>query len=750
MQHHRAVSLAGSWRFRTDPDRLGDLSPADLVDAASDECAFSLPTYDDSTWQIIPVPGNWQQFGHERYNGVAWYRTTFPRPDLPADGVARLRFAGVDYYADVWLNGFYLGTHEGYFAPFSFDCTRWLRDENVLVVRVESPNDVRVTHKREHEEKRLIKGALQDWDANNLEVNPGGIWSDVTLLLSGPHYIADLRADADLAAHAATGRAALALRVTLVNTSPAAVDARVHLTLAPATFSGEAIEEEGRIRLLPGANLHTLWMHIPDAHLWWTWDQGRPDLYTLTATVGTGETASDSVTVRIGLRTVERRGDGWATYLNGRRLFWRGANYLSDQLLGTMTPERYAQDVRLLKEANMNMVRPFCAVEHPAFYAACDAAGLLVYQDFPLQWRMSNDSDLVRRATRQAEEMIALLANHPSVFCYCYGSEPGEANFKKLGMALAATSRAADPTRLVQQANEYPGHWEIMAERERYGWPVDFHYYSGWYTDAFGELYDLNRYPPEQFEVITEYGAQALPAQEMLHAILPPEQRAWPPTPRALRTLKRHCMQPGPLFHAVPDATSWQDLIARSQAYQALVLKFHTEYYRRMKYDPCNGALMFTFNDCWPAVTWSVLDYARRPKQGYYAVQQAFAPLHIMLNWTAPLAATLGMPWQAEIIVVNDLPEPFPRLTAGWLVRHDASGAIIAEGSLPCDVVANCPATPIGTLPLHPPAEAPTGPCTIALRLTDLDGEIRATNAYTLTLRAPWQTTTSSLRTEGG
>ena len=755
MQHVRAISLAGPWRFRTDPDGLGDLTPADLVRTANDECAYHLPSYDDSAWKTIPVPGNWQQFGHN-YNGVAWYRTRFARPEMPADGVARLRFAGVDYYADVWLNGFYLGSHEGFFAPFTFDCTPWLADDNLLVVRVESPNDIRVTRAREHTEKTLIKGALQDWDANNLAINPGGIWNDVDILVSGLQYIGDLRADVDLAAHPAqgapaTGRAALALRITLVNALPAAVDARLHLALAPATFTGATIEEEGRIRLLPGVNVHTLWLQVPDARLWWTWDQGRPDLYALTVSVGTGETVSDTVRDRIGLRTVERRGDGWATYLNGRRLFWRGANYLSDQLLGTMTPERYAQDIRLLREANLNVVRPFCVVEHPAFYEACDAAGLLVYQDFPMQWQMSNSSDLVRRATRQAEEMIALLANHPCVFVYCYGSEPGEANFKKLGMALAATSRAADPTRITHQANEFPSHWEIMAERERYRWPVDFHFYSGWYPgNAFGEtIYDLTQFTAEHFEVVTEYGAQALPTQETLNAILPRDQQAWPPAPRALRILKHHCMQPELQFRAVPDATSWPDLIAKSQSYQALVLKFHTEYYRRMKYQPCNGALMFTFNDCWPAVTWSVVDYYRRPKQGYYALQQAFAPLHVMLNWSAPLTAVIGRPWQAEILIVNDLPAAFPGLTVSWIIRHDATGAVLGEGSLPCDVAADCLATPIGTLPLHTRADAPTGACTIALRLTDLDNEIRATNAYTLTLRAPWQTTTSSLPTEG-
>jgi beta-mannosidase len=752
MEHARAVSLAGAWRFRTDADRMGELTANDVAHAPDDRYGFPLPAYDDGDWQTIPVPANWQQFGHQ-YNGVGWYRTRFARPEVPPGGVARLRFAGVDYYADVWLNGFYLGSHEGYFAPFTFDVTRWLADDNLLVVRVDSPNDVRVRHRREHEEKTLIKGALQDWDVNNLDVNPGGIWNAVQLLVTGPQYVASVRADVDLAQYTTTKRAALALRLTLVSSAPTAVDTRVRIALAPATFPGNTIEEEGRIRLLPGENVHTLWVGVPEARLWWTWDQGQPDLYDLTVSVRTNETPSDSVTERIGLRTVERRGDGWATYLNGRRIFWRGANYLSDQLLGTMTPARYREDVRLLKEANMNMVRPFCVVEHEDFYRACDAAGLLVYQDFPMQWRMANSSDLVRRAVRQAEEMIALLGNHPSVFCYCYGSEPGEANFTKLGMALAAASRAADPSRITHQANEYPGHWGIMDVRNRYKWPVDLHFYSGWYPGgSFGEtMYDLLQSLPENFEVVTEYGAQSLPAQEVLGQILPQEEIAqWPPTPRALRILTRHCMQPELQFRWVPDAQNWPDLIAKSQAYQAQVLKFHTEQYRRMKYRPCNGALMFTFNDCWPAVTWAVVDYFRKPKQGYYALQQAFAPLHVLLLWTAPLVATPGAAWQADLLVVNDLPEPFTALTVGWIIRHDQTAALLGEGDLTCDVLADAPATKVGTLSFRPPADTSPGPCTIALRLADTDGDIRATNAYTLTLRPnsgaiPWQQPTTPL-----
>ena len=69
---------------------------------------------------------------------------------------------------------------------------------------------------------------------------------------------------------------------------------------------------------------------------------------------------------------------------------------------------------------------------------------------------------------------------------------------------------------------------------------------------------------------------------------------------------------------------SLAQMIAASQDYQAFVLKYHTEFFRRRKFAPCNGALFFQFPDCWPAVTASVVDYFGRNRTGCFAVQQAF------------------------------------------------------------------------------------------------------------------------------
>ena len=145
-RHRHQVSLNGTWKFRTDPDGMGDVSPdivRNTIGAIAQECKFFDPEFDDRHWGEITVPACWQAEGH-LYNGVAWYRTRF---DYSAgdDAVVRLAFQGVDYFADAWINGYYLGSHEGFFNHFAFDVSRWIRaGENLLVVRVESPKDANV------------------------------------------------------------------------------------------------------------------------------------------------------------------------------------------------------------------------------------------------------------------------------------------------------------------------------------------------------------------------------------------------------------------------------------------------------------------------------------------------------------------------------------------------------------------------------------------------------------------------------
>ena len=127
------------------------------------------------------------------------------------------------------------------------------------------------------------------------------------------------------------------------------------------------------------------------------------------------------VRVRFGVRSVELR--DWKLYLNGERTFLRGINYLpTDVYPARSSEERLRADAQLVRGANMNAVRVHAHVAEENFYAACDELGMLVLQDFPLQW--THRREILEPAVAQAREMAGRLRSHPCVGVYLAHDEP--------------------------------------------------------------------------------------------------------------------------------------------------------------------------------------------------------------------------------------------------------------------------------------------------------------------------------------
>ena len=731
------TSLSGTWKFRTDPDGMGDRYPDDAVAAYKEDCKFFDPAYDDRDWGEIAVPACWQAEGHD-YNGAAWYRLRFDC--RPGDtNVARLSFLGVDYYADVWLNGYFLGSHEGFFNHFEFDASRWIRaGENLLVVKVDSPNLTNL--KVRPIDKTIVKGALDDWDCNDLTVNPGGIFADVRLLLSTDAYLGRVKAtplvDAD------GGSARVLCRAEAVNTTGRFLDVSLAAALEPANFAGPATRDECNVVLPPGPSELDLWIDVEDPRLWWPWDLGEQHLYSLDLSIGEGERVLDRVTDRIGLRQVHTEPGASAIWVNGTRVFCRGPNYVSDQLQSNMTRAKYQADVSMMREANMNMVRVYCVVEKEEFYDACDEQGILVYQDFPMQGRMSNSSDLVRRSVPQARDMVNQLYNHPSVVLWCFGAQPGLKNFEKVGMAMASAAREEDPYRFVQQGASV---WEWKLIKDKYDWPIDYHLFCGWFSPEFKHApfhpREVLELPPEEcasgasveelkikrkelLEFVSEYGtADSLPELDSLRRFIA-EEDLWPVN---WKVFTRRGLHSDRLRKWTGEPASLEQMIAASQDYQAFVLKYHTEFFRRHKFAPCNGALFFQFRDCWPAVTASVVDYYGRKKKGYFALQQAFNPIHVMMDWPDLAGEPAGSTFRRTIYVVNDYAAAHPSLTLQWQVLG-TGGAVLAGGTIAC-------ATPANSLQHVGEAtwEIPTAAGSYRVSLTlERGAETLSTNSYTV------------------
>lgn len=731
--HRNPRSLAGRWKFTTDPGGRGDFQePDSSLESWQRQVTFFDREFDDGAWEQITVPACWQAEGYQ-YNGIAWYRTRFDHAPEGRDNLFRLHFKGVDYFADVWLNGYYLGSHEGFFGRFSFNASRWIRPgENLLAVKVEAPNLKRM----------LVKGALQgiNWDCNDPRVDPGGISNDVQLLASRDLYVDAIKVTPFIDLQRNTAR--VLCRATIANPTGEVKQVSLSGALSPHNFTGESAEAAAAAQLPPGFSTVDLWLNLERPQLWWPWDMGAQNLYDVAVAVTDEAGLLDRLGDRVGLRHLRKEPGGWRSYLNGKRIFCRGPNYVSEQLQSNMTRARYEFDVQLMKDANMNMVRSYCVVEREEFYDVCDEKGIMVYQDFPTTGRTSNRGGFLRRAVQQGRQMVNQLYHHPSIVIWSWGSQPGIKNFEKLCLALADACAEEDPHRFIQQGASV---WQWRTAKAKYDWPIDFHLLAGWFhpDDRFGPFLMMERDEcnsgysveelkikrPELLEFVSEYGPpEALPELASLERIIPQQDR-WPVN---WEVYAQHCLHGDILRRWIGEPTSLQQLIHDSQEYQAFHLKYHTEFYRRHKFRPCNGALFFQFKDCWPALTAAVVDYYGRKKKAYYTLRQAFNPIHVLMDWPPLAGAEPGAAFRRDLFVVNDFHHPYPALQVKWLIR-DAAGTPLLQSEVSCRAAANSLAKVAEVTWTIPPA--PGASYRVGFELSDEDGAVLSANDYRIAVR---------------
>jgi beta-mannosidase len=385
--------------------------------------------------------------------------------------------------------------------------------------------------------------------------------------------------------------------------------------------------------------------------------------------------------VRFGARTVELR--DWKVFLNGERQFMRGINYLpTDAYPARASRERLRADASLVRGAGMNAVRVHAHVAECAFYEACDEMGLLIFQDFPLQW--THRRSILKPAVAQAGEMARDLYSHTSVAVYLAHDEPfyvaPPEKWSVSGLLRTAAGvllprlalwqrRVLDPA-VVRSIEEEDGSRPVIAAA---GHPLTTnHLYFGWYYGRFRDLEWAVRLFPGLSRLPTEYGAQALPDAESLEEIWPTGQC---PNWNALalnyrlqvRRMERYVQWKG-------DRVAY---MRESQRYQAEVLKHATELFRRLKYRPTGGTFAFMLNDPAPAVSWSVVDWRRRPKAAYEVLKTSMAPVLICAEYperSYEAGAVISLP----LFVVNDLPEGLGQVEWTWEIYLD--GTRIATG----------------------------------------------------------------------
>ena len=593
-----------------------------------------------SGWEPIPRLVHLQlllapqpYFGRElRYFNTApwWYRLDFATPAEAR--YATLRFEGVDYFAKVYLNGQLLGEHEGSADPFEFEVGSLLNRNapNVLVVKVWSPWDdepppgvtpMRVVGVVRH----LLKGTYEHSDTFvQRDVNPVGIWRPVRLIV---HRGLRTSSEPTVETHVADAaeRAEVLVRWPVAREEgPRRLDLSVRIRQAAG---GEEVARTTKpVELAAGESALEASVPISHPRLWSTWDRGGAALYQLDLELRDGDNIVLSRSVPLGIRRVELRRSREETrfYLNGKPLYLRGTTYWPDVYISAVDKGRYERDLQAMIRAGMNAIRVHVHRENPEFYDLCDRLGLVVLQDFDLNWTFPTDEAFTQKAVAGFGRMIEGLRNHPSVICWIAMNEATKAALVQPGEQLVAEARRLDPERPVIKNSRSRDDLESG----------DGHDYRG--SLSGGEY--LSVYGSTE-KLATEFGVDAPPA--------PAHARIVPQISERLRDVLPR--------------------IAELHDYQYALLKYYIEHYRIQKYAPNAGYFQFMWIDFCPQSFYGVYDYWGVPKVeglggGLRALEESNRPVGIFMEYQeAPVA----------LHAVNDLELDLGECTAEWTVVGD-------------------------------------------------------------------------------
>ncbi len=425
-QPRAMISLAGAWRkMRFDANHTVSLyNRANNGYALIQTEAANRQTvnFDDSQWEFKSLPSVENNLlGYEKtpeyYESGVWYRRSFTVPDSLKQQYAKLMFYAVNYVCDVWLNGTYLGYHEGGYTPFAFDVSSILRTDtaNVIAVRVDNipwgkRNDI-------------VPFYTCDW------FNYTGIIHDVYLEFANPLSVVR----ADVVPQNVDGLFQTTIIVNNRQLSFANVSVTVHVYRArtdsasltkevPAELIGDEVTVSGTTTqpLSVPSDSIALWrtnLSISNPQLW---SPRKPNLYILKVIITHNAAVVDEFTTQFGIRTVKASGNKFL--LNGLPAFLHGvARHEDHPSYGRSVPKSIIySDFLAIKSLNANFVRTAHYPNNPYTYLVADRLGLLIMEEIPVwwfddpaPWALQNN---VRHIHQQMfREMVLRDYNRPSI-----------------------------------------------------------------------------------------------------------------------------------------------------------------------------------------------------------------------------------------------------------------------------------------------------------------------------------------------
>ncbi len=383
---------------------------------------------------------------------------------------------------------------------------------------------------------------------------------------------------------------------------------------------------------------------ITHPKLLWPHGMGKQYLYNLKVKIFNDKILCDEEEIKIGIRKLElvrekdSIGESFRFKINNKNLFVKGANYIPQNIfLPEVDSSKYEKIIKAAVDANMNMLRVWGGgiYENDYFYDLCDKYGILIWQDFMFACSMyPATNEFLKNISNEAEEQIIRLRNHPSIALWCGNNEIldawnrwgwqkrfNENEQKRILKAYEKIFNKLLPS-IVKKFDDRPYH----ASSPSYGLKPsnlqggDYHYWGVWHG---GEDFDAFENNIGRF--MSEYGFQSFPQINSLRKFSSKED--WSIDSEVLKAHQRSYIGNGRIkeyllkyFHDVKD---FKDFLYEGQLLQAIAMEKAILAHRKNK-NICGGTLLWQLNDCWPAASWSIIDFYGDKKAAYFFVKRAF------------------------------------------------------------------------------------------------------------------------------
>ncbi|MGA6982744.1 MAG: sugar-binding domain-containing protein [Candidatus Sulfotelmatobacter sp.] len=573
-----------------------------------------------------------------------WYRTDFAVPSSYKGRHVWLHFAGVNYAAQIWVNGHEAGNMRGAFIRGDFDISEFVKPGRsaVLAVLVSPQPHPGVPH-----EHTVANGVGQNggetaidgptflstigWDwLPAVRDRDTGIWLPVTMNSTGPVVVKDPFVTADLAASHETTE--LHISATLENKSTAPVagtltgiihwenskepssdqhDITFQKSVTVAANGTEAIALDSR---------STPELHLASPKLWWPNGYGPQNLYTLTLRFDTGTKSqtSDSATRQFGIRKIEYQvadSENLTLSVNGVRVMARGGNWGLDEGLKRISRERLDAQFHMHALANLNIIRNWVGQStSPDFYDMADKYGILLWDEF-FQPNPNDGPDVTDIPTYIANvtDKVVRYRNHPSIAVWCARNEGYPP--KALDDMLKTLMGRLDPTRLYQ-SNSADGRG--VSSHGPYYWRSPRFFY------AFNESFK------------TETGSVSIPTIESIQGMMP--QKDW-------ETINddwaQHDMAAGAqrgnefptsLAERYGHIRNLADFVQKGQLATYEAFRAMYEGRNAQMFKTTTGVITWMSHPAQPSFVWQLYHYDLEPNAALYAVKKAAETVHVQFN----------------------------------------------------------------------------------------------------------------------